>query len=124
MVGDKAICIGISEFNGSIYNEDGIDFQAALQYWKENGTLRNFPGCAFTEDNLSIITKPCDIFAPCARENIFTSENADMFQCKLVAEGANGPVTYKADKILDNKGIVCLPDILCNSGGVTVSFFE
>ena len=72
----------------------------------------------------SLLEIECDVLAPCATENQITSENADRIKCKILAEGANGPTTPKADKILHDKGIFVIPDILANAGGVTVSYFE
>lgn len=75
-------------------------------------------------DNKELLEIECDVLAPCATENQITSENADRIKCRILAEGANGPTTPKADKILHDKGIFVVPDILANAGGVTVSYFE
>lgn len=114
---------GISDVFGGIYNKNGIDIPAALDYLQKN---RSFEG--FTEadhvGNKELLELECDVLAPCATENQITSENADRLNCKILAEGANGPTTPKADKILHDKGIFVVPDILANAGGVTVSYFE
>jgi glutamate dehydrogenase (NAD(P)+) len=115
--------IGISEIGGGIYNPNGIDIPAALEYLKTNRTFEGFPGVE-TVGNKELLEIECDVLAPCATENQITSENADRLTCKILAEGANGPTTPKADQILHDKGIFVIPDILANAGGVTVSYFE
>jgi glutamate dehydrogenase (NAD(P)+) len=114
---------GISDVGGGIYNKNGVDIPAILKYWQDN---RSFEG--YTEadhvNNKELLELDCDVLAPCATENQITSENAGRLKCKILAEGANGPTTPKADKILHDKGIFVIPDILCNAGGVTVSYFE
>ena len=115
--------IAISDIFGGIYNRDGIDIPNALAYLHENKTFEGYKGVEFV-DNKSLLEIECDVLAPCATENQITSENADRIRCKILAEGANGPTTPKADKILHDKGIFVIPDILANAGGVTVSYFE
>lgn len=115
--------IGISEIGGGIYNPNGIDIPAALEYLREHRTFDGFSGVE-TVGNKELLEIECDVLAPCATENQITSENADRLKCKILAEGANGPTTPKADQILHDKGIFVIPDILANAGGVTVSYFE
>lgn len=115
--------VGISEIGGGIYNPNGIDIPAALEYLRTNRTFEGFPGVE-TVGNKELLEIECDVLAPCATENQITSENADRLKCKILAEGANGPTTPKADQILHDKGIFVVPDILANAGGVTVSYFE
>ncbi|MBK7513365.1 MAG: Glu/Leu/Phe/Val dehydrogenase [Chloracidobacterium sp.] len=115
--------IAISDVGGGIYNKDGLDIPAVLAYLREHKTLDGYPNVEFV-DNKALLELECDVLAPCATENQITSENADRIKCKILAEGANGPTTPKADKILHDKGIFVIPDILANAGGVTVSYFE
>ncbi len=115
--------IAISDVGGGIYKRDGLDIPQVLEYLKNNKTLEGYPDVEFV-DNKSLLEIECDVLAPCATENQITSENADRIRCKILAEGANGPTTPKADKILHDKGIFVIPDILANAGGVTVSYFE
>ena len=104
-------------------NRDTLVEQQFQEYLKNNKTLEDFPH-AEPVDNKALLEIECDVLAPCATENQITSENADRIKCKILAEGANGPTTPKADKILHDKGIFVIPDILANAGGVTVSYFE
>ena len=115
--------IAISDIGGGIHNPKGLDIPKVLEYLAKNKTLDGYPK-ADQVDNKSLLEIECDVLAPCATENQITSENADRVKCKILAEGANGPTTPKADKILHDKGIFVIPDILANAGGVTVSYFE
>jgi glutamate dehydrogenase (NAD(P)+) len=115
--------VAISEKASGIYNSNGIDIEAAGLYYRENGTLSDFPD----SDDLSneeLLTCQCDVLIPAAMENTLTEEIAPNIQAHTVVEGANGPTTPKADEILRDAGITILPDILSNAGGVTVSYFE
>jgi len=114
---------GISDIGGGIYNKKGIDIPAVLKYWQENRSFEDYPDVDHV-NNKELLELDCDVLAPCATENQITSENAGRLKCKILAEGANGPTTPKADKILHEKGVFVIPDILCNAGGVTVSYFE
>lgn len=113
----------ISDINGGIYNANGLDIPAVLAYLQTNKTLEGYTE-ADTVSNSEILELECDVLAPCATENQITSENAAKLNCKILAEGANGPTTPKADQILHEKGVFVIPDILANAGGVTVSYFE
>jgi glutamate dehydrogenase (NAD(P)+) len=115
--------VAISDVHGGIHNRNGLDIPKVLEYLTKNKTLEGYPD-ADVVDNKSLLEIECDVLAPCATENQITSENADRIKCKILAEGANGPTTPKADKILHDKGIFVIPDILANAGGVTVSYFE
>lgn len=115
--------IAISDIGSGIYNVHGLDIPAVMEYLRSNKTLEGFPH-AEPVDNKALLEIECDVLAPCATENQITSENADRIKCKILAEGANGPTTPRADKILHDKGIFVIPDILANAGGVTVSYFE
>ncbi|MES2680778.1 MAG: Glu/Leu/Phe/Val dehydrogenase [Bacteroidota bacterium] len=116
--------VGIGDHSASFYNENGIDIRAALEYTTNNNrTLKGFKGA--TEINASeLLISKCDVLVPAALQNVITIENAGKIQAKLIVEGANGPTTPEADPILNEKNIICVPDILANSGGVTVSYFE
>src|SRR6185437_4122686 len=113
--------IGAKE--GGIYDETGIDIDAAGLYYKEQGVLTGFPGGdAITNEEL--VTCDCDVLVPAAMENTITEDVAPHIKARIVCEGANGPTTPDADEILRDNGITVLPDILANAGGVTVSYFE
>ncbi|HXF43399.1 MAG TPA: Glu/Leu/Phe/Val dehydrogenase [Pyrinomonadaceae bacterium] len=114
---------GISDIAGGIYNPKGLNIPDALEFWRKNRSFEGYPE-AEAVSNKELLELECDVLAPCATENQITSENADRIKCKILAEGANGPTTPKADKILYEKGVFVIPDILCNAGGVTVSYFE
>lgn len=113
----------ISDIGGGIYNPNGLNIPEVLNYIQANKTLEGYKE-ADQVTNSEILEIECDVLAPCATENQITSENADRIKCKILAEGANGPTTPKADQILHDKGIFVIPDILANAGGVTVSYFE
>jgi glutamate dehydrogenase (NAD(P)+) len=115
--------IGIIEVNGSLYNRNGIDVRALSDYRQKHGTLAGFPE-AEAADPAELLVTDCDILIPAATENQITSRNADRVKCKILAEGANGPTTASADEILAEKKVFVIPDILCNAGGVTTSYFE
>jgi glutamate dehydrogenase (NAD(P)+) len=115
--------IAISDVGGGIYNQKGLDIPAVLEHLQKNRSLEGIENVEHV-GNKELLEIECDVLAPCATENQITSENADRIKCKILAEGANGPTTPKADKILHDKGIFVIPDILANAGGVTVSYFE
>jgi glutamate dehydrogenase (NAD(P)+) len=115
--------IAVSDSRGGVYNPDGIDVAAAVEHKRANPTFDGFTeGDAITNDELLLVD--CDVLAPCALEQVITAENADQVKASIVAEGANGPVTPEADRILEDRGILVLPDVLANAGGVVVSYFE
>ena len=118
-----ATVIGVSDSRGGIYNEAGLDMSAVLAHKQETGALEGLRGTeSITNEELLVLD--CDVLAPCALEQVITRDNADQVKAKIIAEGANGPVTPAADEILDERGVLILPDVLANAGGVVVSYFE
>jgi glutamate dehydrogenase (NAD(P)+) len=115
--------IGILEVDGGLFNKNGIDVKALSEHRQKNKTITGFAG-AEKVDPAELLVSECDILIPAATENQITSRNADRVKCKILAEGANGPTTASADEVLADKGIFVIPDILCNAGGVTTSYFE
>jgi glutamate dehydrogenase (NAD(P)+) len=115
--------VGVSTSTGGLYNKNGIDIDALWMHYKRAHTLVGFPGGEET-DTAALLVSECDILIPAAVENQITSRNADRLKAQIVCEGANGPTTAEADDILADKRIFVIPDILANSGGVTVSYFE
>jgi glutamate dehydrogenase (NAD(P)+) len=115
--------IGIAEVDGGIYNKNGIDLVALTEYRQRNRTIHGFPEAEPAEP-AELLVSDCEILIPAATENQITSRNADRVKCKILAEGANGPTTSAADEILADKRVFVIPDILCNAGGVTTSYFE
>ena len=116
--------IGISDFTGGVSNPKGIDVQDALAYSTKNRSLEGYRG-GDTVTNDELLELPCTVLVPAALERVITEKNAGKLRCRLLAEGANGPTTNEADQILTDRGdIPLMPDVLCNSGGVIVSYFE
>jgi len=115
--------LAVSDISGGVYSPDGLDLDRINAWIAEHGTLTYYPDADHVS-NSELLEAPCDILVLAALEEQVTSENAPRIDCKLVAEGANGPTTFEADEILGQRGIVVLPDILTNAGGVTVSYFE
>ena len=116
--------IGIGEYNGAIYNLEGINVEHAKKYFLKNGSFEKYPKATFIKDASLILKKDCDVLIPAARENVITEKNADEIKAKLIIEAANGPISYKAHSILNRKKVFVIPDILANAGGVAVSYFE
>ena len=121
---DGAKVVAFSNLDVAIYNENGIDMEAVIKDFEENGRIAENKGYGKDITNAELLELEVDVLAPCALENQITSENADRIKAKVITEGANGPTTPEADAILFSKGIVVIPDILANSGGVVVSYFE
>ncbi len=115
--------IAVSDINGAIQNKKGLDVPALLEHVAKKKTVVGFPG-SIPLDSDDLLTIDCDILVPAALENQITAENAKDIKAKIIIEGANGPTTHDADEILQKKGVVVIPDILANGGGVTVSYFE
>jgi glutamate dehydrogenase/leucine dehydrogenase len=120
---DGARVLAVSDSKGGIYNGGGLDPVAVMKYKDETGTVVGFPGCDFIS-NKDLLELKCDILVPAALENTITMDNVDRIKAKIVAEAANGPTTPGADRELHARNVLVIPDILCNAGGVTVSYFE
>ena len=115
--------LAVSDTSGCLYDERGLDIPAVLAYKARTGKLAGFPGATPIKPE-QLLSLECEILVPAALENAITDENAHTIRAKIVSEAANGPVTPDADRILHSKGVFLIPDILCNAGGVTVSYFE
>jgi glutamate dehydrogenase (NAD(P)+) len=120
---EGSIVVAVSDSQVGLYNPKGIDIPAALAHKQETGSLRGLRGAdELTNEELLVVD--CDVLSPCALEQVITTDNADKIKASIICEGANGPVTPSADEILDDRGVMVLPDILANAGGVVVSYFE
>jgi glutamate dehydrogenase (NAD(P)+) len=119
-----AVIVGLAELGGGVYDANGIDLRHATRHFHENGSLAGFAGGRFFEDPAVLLEQACDILVPAALENQITAANASRIQARIVAEAANGPVDHEAERILHERGILVLPDLYLNAGGVTVSYFE
>ena len=115
--------IAIVEYDGTVFNEKGLDIRALAEHRRKTGSITEFPGAQDLSRDEGLYLET-DVLMPAARENVITSENAHKLRTKILCEGANGPTTHLADSILRDKGIFVIPDILANAGGVTVSYFE
>jgi glutamate dehydrogenase (NAD(P)+) len=115
--------IAIIEWDGAVFNPNGLDILKLMEYRKETGSITGFPGGEDMDPAEAMFLK-CDVLVPAAKENVITSQNAHRIQAKILCEGANGPTTAMADSILREKNIFVIPDIMANAGGVTVSYFE
>jgi glutamate dehydrogenase (NAD(P)+) len=117
--------IGLADIHGGLYNDKGFDIPKVVDWvYTQGKKLHDFPGGGDKQSSKDVLFHPTDILVPAATENQITTENAHRVDCKILCEGANGPVTSHADPIIENKGIFVIPDILGNAGGVTVSYFE
>ena len=123
IVAEGATVVAVSDSSGGIHKPDGLDIDRVIAWKAEHGTVVGFPG-ALEVSNTEILELECEILIPAALENQITSRNATQIKAKIVAEAANGPTTPDADAILYDRGVFLIPDILCNAGGVTVSYFE
>jgi glutamate dehydrogenase (NAD(P)+) len=115
--------VGVSDISGGVYNANGIDIHRALRHSIEHGSLQGLPDTEAVT-NAGLLELPCDVLVPAALENQLTAKNASRIEARLIIEAANGPTTPDADRILNDRGIMIVPDILANAGGVTVSYFE
>lgn len=123
MMAEGAKVIAVSDSIGGIHNPAGLDVDRVIAWKKEHGTVQGFPGAADVSND-DLLEIPCDVLIPAALENQITARNVDRIQARIVAEAANGPTTPDADARLHERGVFLIPDILCNAGGVTVSYFE
>jgi len=120
--GVKLVCV--SEYEGAIYAKDGLDIDAVMKHRKDTGSIMNFPGSKNLKHRDQVLEQDVDILVPAALEQVITGKNAKNVKAKVIAEAANGPITPDAEEILLKKGIIILPDMFVNAGGVTVSYFE
>jgi glutamate dehydrogenase (NAD(P)+) len=116
--------VAISDIDVALYNDKGIDIPKLLEYRAKHGKIEGFPDAEVLDKAEDILYLPVDALLPCAIEDVLTKKNAKKVKAKIIVEGANAPLTSEADKILLDKGIAIIPDILANAGGVTVSYFE
>lgn len=119
-----AILVGLAEYEGAIAAPDGMDVDAVVAHRKERGTILGFAGAQDLANSALALELPCDILVPAALESVITVDNAPRIKAKIIGEGANGPTTADAESILRERGVVVLPDMYLNAGGVTVSYFE
>jgi glutamate dehydrogenase (NAD(P)+) len=115
--------LAVSDIHGGITNKNGIDVPALIAHYEKNKSLKGFPGTEAVS-NEALLELDCDILIPAANENQIRQKNAGNIKAKIIVEGANGPTTQRADEVLNGKGVLVVPDILANAGGVTVSYFE
>jgi glutamate dehydrogenase (NAD(P)+) len=120
---EGATVIALSDSTSGVHNPDGLDVPTALAHKQEHGTLAGLAN-AEAVSNEELVELPCDVLAPSALEQVVTDRNADRVKARIVCEGANGPVTPAADAILEDRGVIVMPDVLANAGGVVVSYFE
>jgi glutamate dehydrogenase (NAD(P)+) len=120
----NAKVIAIAEYEGAIFSEEGLNVEEVFQHRKKTGSILNFPGATNIAKTGDALELECDILIPAALENVINADNADRIKAKIIGEAANGPVSAQADAILATKGIVIVPDVYLNAGGVTVSYFE
>ena len=120
--GVKITCV--IQRDGAVYDENGLDVEAVHAYYKENGGVKGYPDAEYSEDGAAALLTECDILIPAAGQGVIHSGNAREIKAAIVVEAANGPVTAEADEILRERGVVVLPDLYVNAGGVTVSYFE
>jgi glutamate dehydrogenase (NAD(P)+) len=121
---DAARVTGVIERDGAVQNPDGLDIEALKAWVAEHGGVKGFEGGSYTSDGASVLEAECDILIPAALEGVIHCDNANRLQARLIVEAANGPVTAGADAILRERGVVIIPDMYANAGGVTVSYFE
>ena len=116
--------VAIAEYEGAIFKADGLNEEEVFAHRKATGSILNFPGATNLAKNTDALELECDILIPAALENVINGENAPRIKAKIIGEAANGPCTPEADEIFSQKGILCVPDMYLNAGGVTVSYFE
>jgi glutamate dehydrogenase (NAD(P)+) len=121
---DEVKIVAVIERDGAIVCEEGLNIANVLNHMREHGGVKHYPGAEYVEDGAKVLEHQCDILIPAAMEGVIDGTNAKNIKAKLIAEAANGPLTYEADSILRNKGVEIIPDLYCNAGGVIVSYFE
>ena len=121
---DGSIITAVIERDGAVVSEKGLDIAALRNHIAEKGGVKDFPGAQYTQDGASVLENDCDILIPAALEGVIHEDNAANIKANLIIEAANGPITAGGDKILRDKGVVIIPDLYANAGGVTVSYFE
>lgn len=119
-----AIIVALAEREGAIYNKKGLNVSKVILHLKNTGSILNFPEAINIENTEKALELECDILIPAALENVINKKNAEKIKAKIIGEAANGPITPEADEILEKKGVIIIPDIYLNAGGVTVSYFE
>jgi glutamate dehydrogenase (NAD(P)+) len=119
-----AVVVSIAEFEGAIFNEAGLNEEDVFQHRKKTGSILNFPGATNLNNSGDALELDCDILIPAALENVIDKNNAPKIKAKIIGEAANGPLTPEADEILATRGVLVIPDMYLNAGGVTVSYFE
>lgn len=119
-----AIIVGVAEYEGAVYSEKGLDVVELKKHRKKTGSILNFKGAKNIKNTSKALEMDCDILVPAALENQITYENAPNIKAKIISEGANGPLTPRAEEVLLKKGVLIVPDLYANAGGVTVSYFE
>lgn len=119
-----AVIVGLAEYEGAIYNPKGFDVDEVVKHRKSTRSILSYPGAKNISSSKDALELECDILIPAALEKQITGENAARIKAKIIGEGANGPTSSDAEEVLVNKGILILPDMYCNAGGVTVSYFE
>jgi glutamate dehydrogenase (NAD(P)+) len=118
------VIVGIAEREGGIYNAKGLNVDKVFHHRKTTGSILDFPGAKNYKNSMELLEMECDVLIPAALENQITKENAPRIKARVIAEGANGPVTKEAEDILNKMGVMIIPDLYLNAGGVTVSYFE
>ena len=121
---DGCKVVAVIERDGALLDDKGLDIEAIFQWIKAHGTIKAFPHATYTENGAAVLEHDCDILIPAALEGVINLGNAARIRAPLIVEAANGPITFGADEILRQKGVVIIPDMYANAGGVTVSYFE
>ena len=121
---DGSRVTAVIEWDGAIVNDDGVDIEDLRQWIAKHGSIKGYPQGVFVAEGAAVLEKECDILIPAALEGVINLNNADRIKANLIIEAANGPITFGADEILRKKGVVIIPDMYANAGGVTVSYFE
>ncbi len=124
LVEGGAVLVGVAEREGGIHAPDGLDLEALMTHRRESGSILDFPGATNLASNAEALELECEILVPAALEGQLTGDNAPRIRARIIGEGANGPTTTEADRIFHQRGVLVVPDVYLNAGGVTVSYFE